>query len=60
LVHKIPIPAPAATSVNQWRSLYILKKPVPVATTYPEIPYQTEASLYSCQRNSAPANAVAV
>jgi hypothetical protein len=27
-------------------SLYILKKPVPVATTYPEIPYQIETSLF--------------
>ena len=60
LVLKIPIPAPATTSVNQCLSLYTLKTPVPVAITYPEIPYQMETSLYSCQRNSAPAKAVAV
>ncbi|WP_370478358.1 hypothetical protein [Tamlana flava] len=31
-----------------------------MATKYPEMPYQTEMSLYSCSKNSAPINAVAV
>lgn len=57
---KIPIPAPATTSVSQCLLLYIRNAPVPVATINPEIPYQMETSLYSCHKNSAPAKAVAV
>ena len=56
----MPIPAPAATSVSQCLLLTILKAPVPVATIYPEIPYQIDLSLYSCHKNSAHAKAVAV
>src|SRR5690606_33046504 len=48
------------TSESQCLLFIILKTPVAVATPYPAIPYQIETSLYSCHKNSAPINAVAV
>ena len=59
-VHNIPNPAPKNTSPSQCLLLYTRNAPVPAAITYPPIPYHGEMSLYSCLRNSAPMNAIAV
>lgn len=48
------------TSPAQCLLLYTRRAPVPIATTYPPMPYHGETSLYSCRRNSAPMNATAV